>query len=354
MSTKPKGLFFLLGAVAIVGLLALPKLFSSNKVDRNGGRPGASRDRTITVRILTVTQETTNEKIAAVGTLLPNEEVEIRSEASGKVERIAFDEGRKVAKGDLLVKINDADLQAQLLRARARSDLADQQEKRVREMLDQNLASRQEYDRSLSELNVAKAELQLIEAQIEKTEIRAPFTGVIGLRYVSEGSYVSPATRIATLQDNREVKVEFSIPEKYAGIVKEGDTIRFSTPGSAEPAVGTIYALESKIDPGTRTLRLRALSPNPDRSLVAGAFANVEVALRAKSAVMIPSYALVPELKGQRVYVYEGGKAVARSVQIGLRTDEKVEVTGGLQAGDTLITSGVLQLRPGMSVRPAN
>jgi membrane fusion protein (multidrug efflux system) len=353
MGTRPKGVFFLLGAIAIVALLVLPKLFSSNKMDRKIGSPAASRGRIVTVRTEAVTPQAISEKIVAVGTVLPNEEVEIRSEASGKIERMSFDEGSSVSKGELLVKINDADLQAQLLRASARAELAALQESRVREMFDQNLASQQEYDRALSELNVANAEVKLTEAQIEKTEIRAPFAGVIGLRYVSEGSYVSPATRIATLQDSRVVKVEFSIPEKYAGVVKEGDKINFATPGLTEPAAGTIYALESKIDPATRTLRLRALSPNPDGSLFAGAFANVEVVLREKNALMIPSYALVPELKGQKVFVYEGGKAVARSVEIGLRTDEKVEITNGLEPGDTLITSGVLQLRQGTAVQPA-
>ncbi len=354
MSTKPKGVFFLLGAVAIVALLALPKLFSSNRSEKDVGRPGAPRDRTVVVRIQTVTPELLEEKVMAVGTVLPNEEVEIRSEASGKIERIRFDEGSKVSKGDLLVKISDADLQAQLLRAQARLALAEQQEKRAREMFEQNLVSQEEYDRARSELDVVKAELQLTQAQIEKTEIRAPFAGVIGLRYVSEGSYVSPATRIALLQDIREVKVDFSIPEKYAGVVKEGDKINFYTPASTKPVGGTVYAIESKIDPATRTLRLRALSPNIDGSLVAGAFADVEVILREKTALMIPSYALVPELKGQKVFVCKSGKAVAQSVEIGLRTDEKVEITEGLQPGDTLITSGVLQLRPGMAVRPAS
>lgn len=351
---KTRTTVVLVCAVIALFALALPKLRPSDKSPNNSGRPGAARGGVMTVRTEIVRSEKVSEKVMTVGTVLPNEEVEIRSETSGKIERIYFDEGSSVHRGDMLIQINDDELQAQLLRATARRTLAEQQESRARDMFNQNLVSQEELDRAASELDVVKAEVQLIAAQIDKTAIRAPFEGVIGLRYVSEGAYITPATRIATLQDDRQVKIDFSVPEKYAGVIKEGDKINFTTPGSSGSFTGMVYALESKIDLATRTLRLRAVSPNPDGALVAGAFANVEMVLREKDALVIPSYALVPELKGHKVFLYKNGKAAAQRVEIGIRTDEKVEIAGGVQAGDTLITSGVLQIRPGMTVRPAD
>jgi membrane fusion protein (multidrug efflux system) len=348
---KKKTTIVVVCIAAALGALALPKLRSSDKSPNTKGRSGVSRGGVMTVRTEIIRPEKVNDRIVTVGTVLPNEEVEIRSETSGKIEKIFFDEGSRVHKGDMIIKINDDELQAQLLRAKSRQALAEQQAARVREMFDQNLVSQEESDRAASELDIAKADVQLITAQIEKTDIRAPFDGVIGLRYVSEGGYITPATRIATLQDDRQVKVDFSVPEKYAGAIKEGDQVSFTTPGSAAPFTGVIYAQESKIDPATRTLRLRALTPNPDRKLTAGAFANVEVVLKERDALVIPSYALVPELKGQKVFLYKSGKVAAQSVEIGIRTEETIEISGGVEEGDTLITSGVLQLRPGMTVR---
>jgi membrane fusion protein (multidrug efflux system) len=305
------------------------------------------------VRMQVITAEKMGDKVLTVGTILSNEEVEIRSEISGKVEKIYFKEGGRVNKDDVLLKINDAEQRAQLARARYRQALAEQEAERKHQLFEKKLSSQEEYDIAVNQLNIAKAEAQIIEAQIAKTEIRAPFGGTIGLRYVSEGSYISPTTRITTLQDYNSVKVDFTVPEKYASLIRQGDKISFSVEGVARKFAGTVYAMEAKIDPTTRTLHIRALSPNPNEVLIPGAFANVEVVLKEKETLLVPSYALIPELKGQRVFVYKNGKAESQSVEIGSRTDEFVEVTHGVQAGDTLITSGILQLRPGMAVRTA-
>jgi membrane fusion protein (multidrug efflux system) len=350
MAGKPRSIFVLIVVVVSVCLAVLPRLFSGDRSQRNAKQGRTSRGGALAVRTEIVRADTLAEKIATVGTVLANEEVDIRSETSGKIGRVYFDEGSRVQKGDMLVKIDDTEQQAQLLRARSRRALAEQQETRAREMFSQRLVSDADYDRAKSELDVAKAEEKVVEAQIDKTSIRAPFGGVIGLRYVSEGGYISPATRIATLQDNQQVKIDFSVPEKYSARIKEGDPINFTVPGSSRVYTGTIYALESRIDPATRTLRVRALAPNTDGALFAGAFANVDVLLGEKEALMIPAYALVPDLKGQKVFVYRGGKAVPQTVEAGTRTDQRVEITLGLQAGDTLITSAVLQLRPGAAV----
>jgi membrane fusion protein (multidrug efflux system) len=343
-----------LGALLIVALLALPKLnlFQSN-AGGNAPAAEASRESGAAVRMLIVHAEKLGDRILTVGTILPNEEVEVRSETSGKIERISFQEGRRVKKGDLLVKINDAELQAQLLRAQYREALAEQQEQRQRQLFEKKLASQEEFNIAVHELNIAKAEVQLIKTQIAKTEIRAPFEGVIGLRFLSEGSYVTPATLITTLQDNNTVKVDFKVPEKYAAAIANGHKINFKIQESPRSFTGTIYARDTKIDQASRTLHVLARSPNPEGALLPGAFANVEVVLQEKEALLIPAEALIPELKGHRVFVAKGGKAVSQEVEIGIRTDERVEVTHGLSEGDTLITSAILQLRPGMAVRAA-
>jgi len=286
-----------------------------------------------------------------VGTLSANEEVEIRSERSGKIQKIYFREGSAVKAGEILVKIDDSELAAQLARAEQRRKLAEQLEERQRALLEKGGVSREEYDRILSELNTLKAEERLIRVQIEKTEIKAPFDGTVGLRYASEGSFVTASDRLATLQDLGSLKIDFSIPEKYARQVGRGEKVVFTVPGSERKFTGTVYAVEPKVDPVTRTLPVRAVSSNTGRALVPGGFASVELVLRQEKALLIPAGAVIPDIKGHKVFLYQGGKAVSRDVELGLRTSEKVEISSGLSPGDTVITTGLLQLRPGASVR---
>jgi membrane fusion protein (multidrug efflux system) len=314
---------------------------------RGGGRGGSGPT---AVRIAILHSERLSDRIASVGTVLPNERVDVRSEISGRVRAIQFQEGGRVARGALLVKIDDSELRAQLARAESQLTIAKKESDRQKELHAQKEASQREYDNAVNNLGVAQAEFDLIQAQLRKTDIRAPFAGVVGLRSVSEGSYVTPATPITTLLEDRPVKVNFTVPERFATSIKRGDIVRFTVEGSKRVFDATVYALESNIDADTRTMGIRATSPNTDGALVPGAFAEVEVLLPERDAVMVPSFALVPELRGQRVFLFRGGKAEARSVETGLRTEERVEVVEGVAAGDTLITSGILQLRPGAPV----
>lgn len=346
-----KRIWIVTSVAAIVIVLALPKtgLFTKS-TKAPASRPG---EEALEVRAAVVHAENVGGKVTTVGTVLANEEVEIRSEVAGKIERISFKEGARVQRGDLLVKINDAELQAQLLRAQHRQTLAEQQEERQRQLYEKNLTSKEEFDNAATNLNIARAEVQLIKAQLDKTEIKAPFNGSLGLRFVSEGSYITPQTVITTLQDNGTVKIDFSVPERYAREVRVGDKITFTTENSRQPLTAAVYAIEPRIDERTRTLRMRALRSNADGALLPGAFTSIEVTFKQRSTLMIPSFALVPELKGQKVFLYRAGKAEERPVGIGMRTEDRVEITEGLRAGDTLILSGILQLRPGMPVRVA-
>ncbi|OGV27679.1 MAG: hypothetical protein A3J84_06720 [Ignavibacteria bacterium RIFOXYA2_FULL_37_17] len=270
---------------------------------------------------------------------------------AGKIINIYFKEGSSVKKGDLLVKINDAELQAQLAKAKYNLKLLEDREHRQRVLLEREAISQEDYDVSLNELNVVKADIELVKAQVAKTEIRAPFDGVIGLKNVSEGSFVNTETIIATLQDINPIKIDFSIPEKYSGSVKVGDQIRFKVVGKDETYTGKVYAIEPKIDPQTRTLKLRAVYSNAARSILPGSFADVELILHEiQGALMVPTYSIIPELKGQKVFLYRNGKAFPQNVEIGIRTDTRVQITNGLAENDTLITSGILQIRPNSPV----
>ncbi|MEE9288214.1 MAG: efflux RND transporter periplasmic adaptor subunit [Bacteroidota bacterium] len=354
MSKKLRNILIGIGAVVLVVLLTSPriKLFESNPENPGGGQEG---DFSVSVEAIVIRPEKIDDKILATGTVLANEEVELNTEISGKIEHIMFKEGGRVQKGELLLKINDAELQAQLLKLDFQERLAEDIEQRRKKLLENNLISPEDHEIALNELNSIKAEIQLVKARIDKTEIRAPFDGTVGLRYVSEGSYVSTDTRIANFQDAKHVKIDFSIPEKYANSARKGQLIHFMIAGSDERYAGKIYAIEPKIDPATRTLQLRAISPNKDGKVIPGAFAEVELVLQhLDSALMVPTEALVPILRGHQVYLFRNGRAQPQSVEIGLRTGTKVQITAGLQVSDTLITSGILQMVPGLPVRISN
>lgn len=338
------------GAVLLLLALAIPKVLSLQKSPgRNTGGGGGGGE--LTVSSVVVLPRPLEETVRAIGTLSANEEVELRSERSGKIQKIYFREGGAVKAGDVLVKIDDSELSAQLARAEQRRKLAEQLEERQKVLLEKGGVSREEYDRILTELNTLRAEEQLIRVQVEKTEIQAPFDGIIGLRYASEGSYVTSADRLATLQDLGSLKIDFSIPEKYARQVKPGDKIVFTTAGAERKFSGTVFAVEPKVDPATRTLPVRARASNVNRALVPGGFANVELVLRQEQALMVPAGAVIPDIRGHKVFLYKGGKAEAREVQVGLRTADEVEIAAGISPGDTVLTSGLLQLRPGAAVR---
>lgn len=316
-----------------------------------GGRGGPEG---ISVETLVLEPRPIERKIITTGSLMANEEVELRPEISGRVTGVFFEEGKKVKKGDLLLKLNDRELQAQLKRKQLEETLAADDERRKRSLFEINGISKEDYDKVLYGLNMIRAEVEVIESQLAETEIYAPFDGVVGLRHVSEGSVISSNTLVATLQDIDPIKVEFSIPEKYTGDLKVGTGIAVQTGDSASVFEGKVYAVESKVDPDTRTLKARARIPNPDGRLIPGLFGKIEITLeRIADAIVIPTRALIPELNSQKVFLSKNGKAVSCAVETGIRTDQEIQITGGLTAGDTLILTGLLQLRDGRPVKTA-
>lgn len=339
----------LIAAVLAAGLL-LPRWLKSRS-DEGAPQDSTQIEVRVPVRVETLAPGRLEERLNATGSVLANERVEIVSEIAGKVDAILFKEGAPVSAGTVLVRLDTATLEAERDRARYRHERLQRQEARQRKLVEDGLLSQEEYDFTVGELNVLGAELQLRKALLEKATIRAPFQGIVGLRAVSLGDYVSNDTRVTTLQDIDPVKVEFSVPEAYARELAAGTTIRFRVQGVEEPFEGTIYALDPAIDPQTRSLTLRARAANPDGLLLPGAFTEVELAVRqVDDALSVPSLAVVPELGGKKVYVLEEGRAEPRVVETGIRTETRVQITRGLEPGEQVIVSNIPRLARGVEV----
>lgn len=338
-------------AVVVILIIIFTSSGSQDRSERSTRANSRAGETTMPVRGMVIVPRPLDNKIVATGNVLAMEEVELRSEASGKVTQVLFKEGSHVSKGDLLVKINDSDLQAQFRKAQSQRKLLEEKEGRQRRLREVNAISQEQYDEIQNDLAGVRAEIDLLSAQIQKTEVRAPFSGVIGLRFISEGAYVDPAILMARLQDVSSVKIDFSIPEKYAAMVGKGDKVRFTLEGSSRQHEGTIYAVEPKIDPMTRSLRLRAIAPNEKETILPGSFAKIDVLLgRQQDAVLVPTYAVIPDLQGQKVFVAKNGRATLVDVETGMRMEEQIHIVKGLAANDTLLTTGLLQLRPGVAV----
>ncbi len=336
----------------IILVLVVKRIFTNGSEEKNTTEAPRMAGRTIPVNIQVISPRPLEKNIQTIGTILSNEEVELKSEISGKVVKINFSEGTFVKKGTLLVKINDADLQAQLKKIELKRQLAADKEFRQKKLLEKNGTSQELYDTALNELNSLIAEIEAIKAQIDKTEIIAPFNGIIGLRYISEGSYITPSTKIASLQNNNPVKIDFSIPQKYFDLVKVGENISFKVSSTGKTYNAKIYAIEPKIDESTRTLQVRATCLNSRNELMPGSFVEININLEnLKDAITIPSQALVLDIAGEKVFLYKNGIALQIKVESGLRNEDEVQIVRGLQKGDTIITSGILQLRPKSKVK---
>ncbi|MEE1947037.1 efflux RND transporter periplasmic adaptor subunit [Pedobacter sp. KR3-3] len=286
------------------------------------------------------------------GSIEPNESVVLRGEVSGLVTGIYFKEGSNVSKGALLVKINDRDIQAQLKDALTKEKLSATNENRAKQLLAKGAISQEEYDTSLADLQSLKAQTQLIRAQLAKTSILAPFSGKVGLRSISVGEYLTPSTTIANLVSTNPVKITFSIPEKYAGQINQNANIDFHIDGSHQTFKAKIFALEPGINQATRTLQIKALAPNADGKLLPGSFAKVKLALATiNDAILIPSEAIIPVLNGKTVYISKNGLAQQVKVEAGNRTAESVQITSGLNVGDTVLTTGAMALKPKSPVK---
>lgn len=316
---------------------------------RNDKKKGGNKSLNVNARIIR-TQPLTDE-ISTTGNLIPDEEVDLSFETSGKVTEINFTEGSMVKKGQLLAKVNDRPLRAQLQKLQSQLKLAEDRVFRQNALLVKDAISKEAYEQVKTDLASLNADIELVKANILQTELRAPFDGIIGLRQVSEGVYASPTTIIAKLTKISPLKIDFSVPERYSSQIKKGTRLTFKIDGKLDDFGATVYATESKVDPATRTLSVRALYPNIGAHLLPGRFTEVKIKLHEiPNAIAIPTEAIVPEMGMDKVYLYKNGKSVPVEVKTGLRTDSQIQIIQGLSVGDTIITSGTLQLRTGLKI----
>lgn len=336
----------------IAALLALKYFMFPSKSTATGSPAGQSKPMPSAVTACVAKPEKITDDVYATGTILANEEAELKPEIAGRIVQLLFKEGSAVTKGQLLVKINDADFQAQLKKLQLEAQLADAQLKREVELSKINGISQQDIEITQNKVSTLKADIDYVQSQITKTEVRAPFNGQIGLKNVSEGAYVTPATIIANIQQINPVKLDFTVSERYADIVKVGDKVIFNVDGIKKDLTGEVFAVEPKIDLATRSLRMRAICPNNSGRIFPGAYARIKLALAdIDAAIMIPSEAIVPDMKGKKVICVKNGVAEFVKVETGLRTDAKIQIVNGISIGDTIVTTGIMQLKPGASVK---
>ena len=342
--------------VITVGLIGLgirtfvPR--SSENLNAASGKSHARKRQILPVKAIILQPQKLNDALSVSGSLLPDEEVKLSFETSGKITHIYFKEGATVSKGMLLAKINDAPLQAQLHKLEAQLKLKQDRLYRQKTLLEKEAVSHESYQEAEASLSALQAEIEGVKAQLEQTELRAPFSGKVGLREVSVGTYANPSTTVATLTKTDPLKVEFSVPERYAGVLKTGARLTFTTEGDLKPREASVYATDSHVNAHTRTFTVRAHYPNPHNELVPGRYVQVSLTTREYDETLaVPSEAIVSEMGIDKVFVYRNGLAQPAEIQKGLRTEAQVQVLQGLEPGDTVIVSGTMQLRTAQKVQ---
>ena len=339
-----------LGAAALLSALAgyaLQKRPTSPGPAAAASAPAAAA---IPVDVVTAARAPFDVQVQATGTLLPRESVELVSELSRRLVKVRADEGAQVKKGQVLFELDAADLNAELGRLEVQSRLAKVTLERNEKLSSEGLLTQQELDTARANLDAAAAQRRVLGVTLGKTVIRAPFAGTLGLRRVSEGAWLSPSTVLATLQDTSTLKLDFTLPERYGGLVAVGGGFKFKISGSGETFEGKVLAQEPMVDKQTRSISVRGVVEQKP-ALLPGTFATVEVPLRTEQALLIPAIAVVPDVDGRRVFVVQDGVARGVPVEIGARTTDRVQILSGLKEGDQVVVSNLLRMRSGAKVK---
>jgi membrane fusion protein (multidrug efflux system) len=277
------------------------------------------------------------------GVSLSEEMIELHPEISGRLTYLNIPDGATVEKGAILAKINDADLQAQLQQQKIQLDLAQKTEQRLKQLLTVNGINQADYDIALSQVNTVNANIKVLNAQIDKTVVRAAFSGKLGLRMVSPGAYVTPQTLLGTLQETGNIKIDFTVPEFYTDLARVGNKVLIETNKSDDKQTAVISAIEPQINVETRNIKVRARLKNSNIS--PGSFVKVLLA-KDEEGIVVPSNALIPDASSNQVVIIKNRKAVFVKVETGIRNADVVEILGGINPGDSIIVSGVLFVRP--------
>lgn len=318
---------------------------------KGDGKGGPRQGKTLNVNAKVLRPQSLTDGFVTTGLILPDEEVDLAFETSGKIVSISFKEGTVVHKGQLLAKVNDRPLQARLKQLRTKLTLARNRVYRQEQLLKKEASSREAFEEATTELASLEAEIEAVKVDISMTELRAPFDGVLGLRQVSVGAYATPSVVVAKLTKISPLKIEFSVPERYANEMKGGVGLDFSVEGFLNKFQAKVYAVESAVNKDQHVFTARALYANSDRKLLPGQYASIQLKRRViTDAIVVPAEAIVPEMGIDKVFCYRSGKAVPVDVKSGIRTDGEVQILSGLQVGDTIITSGTLQLRTDLPV----
>jgi membrane fusion protein (multidrug efflux system) len=348
MMIRSRQLFLL----AFVNFLFISVLFSCKSSKKDVTTTSRKQTKNLQAEGYLVKAESYQKDFSASGTLRPNEEINILPEVSGRITAISFNEGSYVRRGQTLVQINDADIRAQIQKLRAQRSLQQKMLDRQEELLRIGGISRQEYETTQTQIASINADIAFQEAALRKTRIVAPFDGRIGLRQVSVGAIVSPSTVVASLQQVHQLKIDFSVPDQYRDALTPGKTVFFKIDGGSVSLTGKISAIEPGADVNTRSIRVRATVANPGGRLSPGSFAHVTIPFESSiSSILIPSQAVIPTSREKQVAIMRKGKADLVTVELGARTEDKTEILSGLVPGDTVITTGLMQVKPGMDVK---
>jgi len=316
----------------------------AEKIKPQGNQP-------VIVDVIVAGSRSIQNTVEANGSVVANEYVELHPEISGRIIYLNVPEGAFVEKGTVIARINDADLQATLAKAKVQLDLYQKTEERDRKLLEIQGINQADYDLALNNVNSTKADIAYTEAQIDKTIIRAPFSGIVGLRQVSPGAYATPATIIATVQQLDKIKVDFTLPEQYTSIIRKGTLVDIEIDAAGKTRrKGLVIATEPQINQTSRNLKVRAILQEGKGH--PGAFVKVYVNAGAdKQAIMVPTNCIIPEDRNNQLILVKGGKAQFVNVETGVREADNVEITKGVSPGDTVVVTGVLFARPKAQLR---
>ncbi len=330
-----------LASILIFGSCGKKKTSSTEK------KPAGAQQPPMRVDGYVVIPQLFQETIEVPGTVVANEVAEIHPEVSGRIVRLNVAEGQNVSRGTLLAKLYDGDLVAQLNKLQVQLKIAEKTEERQSELLKIQGISQQDYDLSLLQVHNLKADIGIIRTSISKTEVRAPFSGKLGLKSISPGQYVTPSTVIAVINQTDQLKLDFTVPEKYTNQIKIGQQVGFTYEGSRKELAAKVIATESNVSENTRSLTVRAQVVGKEQGLLPGAFAKVKLTFDPDpNALLVPTQAVLPQARGKKLILYKGGTAIFADVITGTRDSIRIQILDGIQPGDTVVVTGLLSVRP--------
>ena len=333
-----------------IGIISCKSKSAENKTTPST-QQGARQQPPQKVDVIIATPQKITESIEVPGTLTASETTEIHPEVSGRLTMLNVREGAYVGKGSVIAKLYDADLQAQLNKLQAQLKIANQTASRLSQLLSIQGISRQDYDMAVLNANNIRADIEIIRTNIARTVVRSPFSGKLGLKEISVGAYVTPQTIITVIRKTSDLKLDFTIPEKYISKAKPGTMVFFTVAGSDVRHAAKIMATESGITENSRSLNIRSTVEGNDAILVPGAFANVMLDFAPDyTALMIPTQAIIPQARGKKLIVYKNGVATFTDVTTGVRDSSNIQILSGINAGDTIVTTGLMSVKPDSKV----